>query len=116
MPLFHDVEREKYAETCQLADGRYQELSTDLTYPPNELEVQQESGIYYYLMGLPSPHKYMPNGANRKLETKYTMYGRPTIEYLLSCGKPFSEALEAQKALNDGADVKMINEYFWLGA
>ena len=67
-------------------------------------------------MDLPDPEIYMPNAAKRKLETKYTMYGRPTIKYMQNCGKPFSEALEAQKALNDGADVKMINEYFWLGA
>ena len=60
---------------------------------------------------MPLTEVYLPNQDEIKKQTPYSLYSRPTIQYSLTCGLPISDAVQAQKALNEAIEEKTIHKF-----
>ena len=72
------------------ADRRYT-VSSMLASPPNELQIQDKSGVWDKLIRMPWYTFFAKDAANDKSKIEYALRSRQTIDYKPSCGTPITE-------------------------
>lgn len=85
---YYPLEEDKTPKRCTMNkslnkthDGRYESLGFTI----DELQLQQDSGVWDKLQWLPLYDKYVPDAIDAKHNTNYTFYARQSIPWSLTC-------------------------------